>query len=317
MYETFFRLHRSPFEITPDPVFLFPTARHNEALATLYYGVRKHKGVVLLTGEVGTGKTLVVRCLLQLLKNSDVGSAYISNSLLSPMEFLQYIGSELGLSKSGTNKGELLRSLGRHLVERDRMRLTTVLIVDEAHHLSSELLEEVRLLTNLESNQSKLLQIVLVGQPELDDKLDSHELRQLKQRISLRAELQPLSLAETRNYVVRRLQLAGALADVEIFPPATLEIVHRSSRGIPRLINIICENGLITAYGQRQSWVSVDMVEAVARDFRLGVVTNAPPRGTALSEEQTLLEAVSYLLRARHKLQSGRTHATERRSEPN
>src|SRR4051794_19441751 len=163
MYEAFYQLKKNPFEITPDPSFLFATEKHNEALATLYYGVRRHKGFVVLTGEVGTGKTLMVRCLLQLLRNSDLAYAYVFNSVLSPIEFLQYIGSELGLSTSGKNKGELLHALGGHLVERHQNMMTTVLVVDEAHHLSADVLEEVRLLTNLESNQSKLLQIVLVG----------------------------------------------------------------------------------------------------------------------------------------------------------
>jgi general secretion pathway protein A len=317
MYKQFFRLKHNPFEITPDPAFLFPTAKHNEALATLYYGVRKHKGFVVLTGEVGTGKTLMVRCLLQLLKKSDVGYAYVFNSVLSPMEFLQYIGSELGLSTSGKNKSELLHALGGHLVERHRNRLTTVLVVDEAHHLSAEVLEEIRLLTNLESNQSKLLQIVLVGQPELDEKLDSYELRQLKQRIALRADLQALTLVETRNYIARRLQLAGAPVDAEIFPPATLGAVHRYSRGIPRLINTICENGLITAYARRESWISIETIEAAARDFRLDIVTTATAPRVTPSEEQTLLEAVNTLLRAHKMLYSSVIGTTQRRSEPN
>lgn len=310
MYKQFFRLKRNPFEITPDPAFLFPTVKHNEALATLYYGVRRHKGFVVLTGEVGTGKTLLVRCLLQLLKNSDVGYAYIFNSILSAMEFLQYLGSDLGLSTSGKNKSELLHSLGGHLVERHRNRLTTVLVVDEAHHLSAEVLEEVRLLTNLESNESKLLQIVLVGQRELDEKLDSYELRQLKQRIALRAGLDALTLEETRRYVARRLQLAGAPVDAAIFPSPTLDAVHRHARGIPRLINTICENGLITAYAQRESCISVETIDTVARDLRLGIVTTAPGPRVARTEEETLLEAVNYLIKVNNKLRSsgnGRT----------
>jgi general secretion pathway protein A len=317
MYKQFFSLKRNPFEITPDPAFLFPTTRHNEALATLYYGVRKHKGFVVLTGEVGTGKTLMVRCLLQLLKNSDVGYAYVFNSILSSLEFLQYIGSELGLSTSGKNKSDLLHALGGHLLDRHGNRLTTVLVVDEAHHLSAEVLEEVRLLTNLESNQSKLLQIVLVGQPELDEKLDSYELRQLKQRIALRAVLGGLTLVETRSYVARRLQLAGAATGAEIFPCATLDAVHRYSQGIPRLINTICENGLINAYARRENWISVETIEAVARDFRLNTVTPAPVARAPLSEEETLLQAVNTLLRAHNKLHSPSVARPQPRREPN
>src|SRR2546430_14118038 len=207
MYKNFFKLRRNPFEITPDPSFLFPTHRHNEALAALYYGVRRHKGFVVLTGEVGTGKTLLVRCLLQLLRGTGVTYAYLFNSHLSSLEFLQYAAADFGLQTSGKGKAELLLELGTFLVNRHQKKLTTVLVADEAHHLSEEVLEEIRLLTNLETPQGKLLQILLVGQPELDEKLDSTELRQLKQRIALRSQLLPLDLEETRGYIVRRLQV--------------------------------------------------------------------------------------------------------------
>ena len=188
MYKSFYNLKRNPFELTPDPSFLFPTPRHNEALATLYHGVRGHKGFVVLTGEVGTGKTLLLRCLLQLLSRSnDVAYAYIFNSRLSPVEFLQYIASDFGLPVSGKNKSEILFDLSKYVIDRGSKKLTTVLVVDEAHHLSVDILEEIRLLTNLETTQEKLLQVLLVGQPELDDKLDSADLRQLKQRIAHRS----------------------------------------------------------------------------------------------------------------------------------
>src|ERR1700691_3537347 len=210
MYKAFYNLKRNPFEITPDPSFLFPTKRHNEALAALYYGVRRHKGFVVLTGEVGTGKTLLLRCLLQLLQESeDISYAYLFNSRLCATEFLQYIVSDFGLSASGKNKGELLLDLSRFLVSRGSRKLTTVLILDEAHHLSADILEEVRLLTNLETAEDKLLQVVLVCQPELEEKLDSVGLRQLKQRIALRARLEPLNWDETKGYIERRLQVAA------------------------------------------------------------------------------------------------------------
>ncbi len=210
MYKAFYNLQRNPFEISPDPSFLFPTRRHNEALAALYYGVRRHKGFVVMTGEVGTGKTLLVRCLLQLLNRNDVSYAYIFNSRLSPLEFLQYVAGDFGLPTSGKNKSELLMELSNYLIARHLKKLTTVLVVDEAHHVSAEVLEEIRLLTNLETTQEKLLQILLVGQPELDEKLDSVELRQLKQRIALRSQLEHLNLDETRGYIHRRLELAGS-----------------------------------------------------------------------------------------------------------
>ncbi len=274
MYKTFFNLTRNPFELTPDPAFLFATKRHNEALAALYYGVRRHKGFVVLTGEVGTGKTLLLRCLLQLFKQSkDVAYAYVYNSRLSPTEFLQYVVSDFGLPASGKNKSELLLDLGHFVISRGAKKLTTVLIVDEAHHLSAEILEEVRLLTNLETTDDKLLQILLVGQPELDRKLDSVGLRQLKQRIALRARLDPLDINETMGYIERRLQIAGANSHASmLFPAPTIAAVYRHSRGFPRLINTICENALIAAFAKQMRSVTPDIVHGIAEDFRLGVV---------------------------------------------
>src|SRR5437868_6878094 len=169
MYKTFFHLTRNPFELIPDPTFLFPSRRHNEALASLYYGVRQHKGFVVLTGEVGTGKTLLLRKVLQLFARSkDIAYAYVFNGRLSPTEFLQYIVADFRLPASGKNKGELLIELSNYVLTRGSKKLTTVLVLDEAHQLSADILEEVRLLTNLETTSEKLLQILLVGQPELD-----------------------------------------------------------------------------------------------------------------------------------------------------
>ena len=170
MYKRFYNLQKNPFEITPDPTFLFATKKHNEALASLYYGVKRRKGFVVLTGEVGTGKTLLVRCLLQLLSRANVAYAYVFNPCLSPMEFLQYIAGDFHLPATGKSKGELLLALGSFVIARHQKGLPTVLVVDEAHHISVEVLEEIRLLTNLETPQEKLLQILLVGQPELDRK---------------------------------------------------------------------------------------------------------------------------------------------------
>jgi general secretion pathway protein A len=274
MYKAFFHLTRNPFDLTPDPTCFVSTRRHNEALAALYYGVRWHKGFIVVTGEVGTGKTLLLRCLLRLLRASkDVSYAYLFNSRLAPTEFLQYIVSDFGLPSSGKNKGELLLDLGQFLIARGAKRLTTVLIIDEAHHLSEEILEEVRLLSNLETTDEKLLQIVLVGQPELDEKLDSIELRQLKQRIALRAALGPLDAEETREYIERRLQIAGADPHRgPIFPIETITAIFRHSKGLPRLINSISENALIAAYARQMPTISPEIIDDVAREFRLDVV---------------------------------------------
>jgi len=278
MYKFFYNLTRNPFELTPDPFFLFPTPRHNEALATIYHGVRGHKGFVVLTGEVGTGKTLLLRCLLQLLRQSpDVAYAYVFNSCLSPVEFLQYIASDFGLSVSGRNKGEILFDLSNYVIGRGSKKLTTVLVVDEAHHLSAANLEEIRLLTNLETTQEKLLQVLLVGQPELNKKLDSAGLRQLKQRIAHRSHLVPLDLSETKGYIERRLHLAGASSNgCPIFLPDTIASVYRHSRGIPRLINAICENALITAYARQKRSVTPKIIEDIAADLRLNLNVAQP-----------------------------------------
>ena len=298
MYKNFFSLALNPFELTPDPAFLFPTKRHNEALAALYYGVRRHKGFVVLTGEVGTGKTLLLRCLLQLFRESnDVAYAYLFNSRLTPTEFLQYILSKFGLPASGKNKSELLLDLGRFVISRGSKKLTTVLIVDEAHSLSEDVLEEVRLLTNLETGNEKLLQILLVGQPELDLKLDSVGLRQLKQRIALRSHLEPLDPNETKEYVERRLQIAGCNSPADaLFPAQTMAAVYRHSRGFPRLINTICENALVTAYAKQMSSVTPDIVEGIAKDFRLEVVQPPDTERDEKIDETDFRQAAKILL---------------------
>ena len=298
MYKAHFRLTRNPFDLTPDPVCFVSTTRHCEALAALYYGVRQHKGFVVVTGEVGTGKTLLLRCLLEQLNESkDVACAYLYNARLSPTEFLQYILADFGLPTSGKNKCELLLDLGHFLVSRSRNKMTTVLILDEAHHLSEEILEEVRLLSNLESTDDKLLQIVLAGQPELDQKLDSVGLRQLKQRIAVRTQLSPLDQEETRGYIERRLKVAGADFDpCSLFPQATTAAVYRHSHGLPRLINTICENALIGAYANGAQTVTPDIIEYVAKELRLDVISEPAPERTRKYIEIELLEMLGTML---------------------
>jgi general secretion pathway protein A len=298
MYKSFFKLNRNPFEITPDPSFLFPTKKHNEALAALYYGVRRHKGFVVLTGEVGTGKTLLLRCLLHLFKkNNDVAYAYVFNGRLSSLEFLQYVVSDFGLPAANKNKSELLRELYAYVIARNAKNLTTVLVVDEAHQLSTGILEEIRLLTNLETPQAKLLQILLVGQPELDDKLDSFELRQLKQRIAFRSRLTALDLVETKGYIERRLQLAGANSDSSVlFPTQTIAAVYRCTCGYPRLINTVCENALIAAYSRQMPNVTPEIIEDIAAEFRLGVVQSTSSGNPKTVEEADVRNAAKTLL---------------------
>jgi type II secretory pathway predicted ATPase ExeA len=295
MYRAFYKLRLNPFEITPDPSFLFPTPRHREALATLYYGVRAHKGFIVITGEVGTGKTLLVRSALQLLQRTNIASACVFNPSLSPLEFVRYIAGDFGLSVGGKAKDEVILALNAYLRQRHEKRLITLLVVDEAHHLSPELLEEVRLLTNLETAQQKLLQIVLAGQPELDQTLDSWELRQLKQRIMLRCQLEPLGQNETAGYIQRRLHIAGLPKNTTLFSHAAMAMVFKHSRGIPRLINTVCENALLSGYAHCAPIITPDIVEEAGRDLRLGVIT---PNVTAQlpKEEAELFRAVKTLL---------------------
>jgi len=312
VYKSFYSLKRNPFEISPDPTFLFPTRRHNEALAALYYGVRRHKGFVVLTGEVGTGKTLLVRCLLDLLSLSHVNYAYVYNPRLSALEFLQYVVADFGIPTAGKSKPQLLLDFSRFLIGRHAEKLTTVLVVDEAHHLSLDVLEEVRLLTNLETTQQKLLQILFAGQPELDEKLDSFELRQLKQRIALRCSLAALSSSETSGYIRRRLELCGLNGQaVLLFPENTIEAVYNKSGGIPRIINIVCENALINAYARRVSVVSPEIVEEVASDLRLGVVHKSQDQKGGEIDNPEVWEAAKTLLALHQLLRSTKPKSSD------
>ena len=276
MYKQFFGLNRNPFEISPDPFFYHPTPRHNEALANLHYGVGRRKGFIVITGEVGTGKTLLVRCLLAELRKGNIAFGYVFNPLLSTVEFFQYIMADLGLPYAGRSKTEILLDLNRFLIQRHARGLITALVVDEAQDLRPELLEEIRLLTDLETSQQKLLQIVLLGQPELDRVLDSPELRQLKQRVALRCQLLPLSEEQTKAYVLSRLERAGAKPESPVFTEDSLSTLHEYSRGIPRIINNLCENSMVSAFAREQKPVTSDIIVEVAADFRLTPASALP-----------------------------------------
>jgi general secretion pathway protein A len=269
MYKQFFGLARNPFEISPDPFFYHPTPRHNEALANLHYGVGRRKGFIVITGEVGTGKTLLVRCLLAELRKNNIAFGYVFNPLLPVVEFFQYIMADFGLPYAGRNKTEMLLDLNRFLIQRHARGLITALVIDESQALRFDLLEEIRLLTNLETSQQKLLQIVLMGQPELEMVLDSPGLRQLKQRVALRCQLQPLDEEQTRAYVLSRLERAGAPADAPVFTDDALDKIFEYSRGIPRIINNLCENSMVNAFAHQQRPVTGEMITDVAADFRL------------------------------------------------
>jgi general secretion pathway protein A len=264
MYLSFFGLNEKPFAITPDPRYLYLSERHAEALAHLLYGINESGGFIQLTGEVGTGKTTVVRTLLSRVPHhADV--AVILNPRVTPVEFLLTICEELGLGIADADRDsvkQMVDALNRRLLAAHAEGRRIIVIVDEAQNLSTEVLEQVRLLTNLETPTQKLLQIILIGQPELRELLDRTELRQLAQRITGRYHLQPLSREETRGYVRHRLRVAGATG--EIFTPAALAEMHRLSTGIPRVINVTCDRALLGAYTQETRKVTAALVRLAA-----------------------------------------------------
>ena len=266
MYRNFFGLRENPFNINPDPRFLYLTPQTQEALDQLTYGIQNREGCILLTGEVGTGKTTLVNYVLDWLRHKKMPTAFIFNSHLSVTHLFDFILTEFGIPVDFRLKSNMLLQLTKWLLERCRAGETPVLILDEAQGLSLELLEEVRLLLNLETASEKLLQIVLVGQPELEDKLKRPELRQFRQRIALRCSTAPLTLEESYGYIAERLRIGGAKGD-PIFAPEAMEAVHLYSRGIPRVMNLLCERALINAYVAQLNPVPAQMVEEAARDF--------------------------------------------------
>src|SRR5215468_2351708 len=237
MYKEFFGLQTDPFQLSPDPFFMVSSDRSNDALTSISAAVGQRKGFVVMTGEVGTGKTLVLRCLFDLWEREHIPFAYFIGPRLSTVDFLSYINCELGIQVREPTKGNLLRALYTFFLSQYEKGLTTVLIIDEAHEMPRSVLEEVRLLTNFETAQQKLVQIVLVGQPELDKKLDSPELRSLKQRIAVRCRLEALRPEQIRNYIERRLEKAGAGTELanSLFPVETIKAIYKYSSGLPRL----------------------------------------------------------------------------------
>jgi general secretion pathway protein A len=268
MYKEFYGLRANPFNVNPDPRYLFLTRHTEEALACLTYGIQSRKGFVLLTGEVGTGKTTLINKLLEWLRLQQVATAFIFNSRLDVPQFLDYMMADFGIPCDSKAKSQILLRLYNWLLDRYRAGETAVLIVDEAQNLSDEVLEEIRMLTNLETFTEKLLQIVLVGQPELEQKLKRPQLRQLRQRLTLRAKTHPLTLDETRAYVHQRLRIAGSNGQ-QIFEPEAIANVHRYASGIPRVINLLCEHCLVSAFVDQQKVIGPAVVDAVARDFDL------------------------------------------------
>jgi general secretion pathway protein A len=267
MYKSFFHLKINPFASSPDPRFLYMMPHTREALATLEYGISAHKGFIVLTGEVGTGKTTLLRRALASLDQSRVFSSFVFNPRLDVLDFLEFILSDFGIAPQNRTKSGMLIQLNRWLIERYRRDETCVIIVDEAQNLEWDLLEEIRLLTNLETTSEKLVQIVLSGQPELEEKLRAPDVRQLRQRIALWARTHAISSEQTANYIAQRLLIAGS--SERIFPDDAILAIHRASRGIPRIINLICEHALILAYVEQLRQVPEELIHAVASDLDL------------------------------------------------
>jgi general secretion pathway protein A len=275
MYLEYYGLVRSPFDMTPDPSFLYLGETHREGLATLVYGVRARKGFLLLTGEVGTGKTTLLHALLSQL-DASAASAFIFNPRLEPLDFFRLVLDEYGIEDPCRTKADYLMALNRFLIARLEKDQPTLLIVDEAQNLSRELLEEIRLLSNLETPTSKLIQIMLVGQPELKEMLSRPDLRQLRQRIVLRHHLRPFEPDETEHYIQERLRLAGYTGK-GIFKKAALREVHTVTGGIPRLVNAVCDGALLLGYARDWSTLGPEAVREVARDLDLVGEVAAPP----------------------------------------
>jgi len=302
MYQRFFGLRESPFNVNPDPRYLFMTRHIQEALAGLTYGIQNRKGFILLTGEVGTGKTTLLNRLLDWLHGQRVATAYIFNSQLEVNHLFDYMMADFEIPCESREKSQMLLRLNQWLLERYRAGETATLIVDEAQNLSPEVLEEIRLLTNLETSTEKLLQIVLAGQPELEEKLKLPQLRQLRQRITLRCRTAPLSLEETFGYIAERLRIAGANGE-PIFSKEAIQTVHVYSRGIPRVVNLLCEHSMINAYVDSLRPVPAHLVEEVAREFQLDEIAPVASAAAAVAvgarqsaNTQALLENLDELL---------------------
>ena len=269
MYNAFFGFRENPFNLSPDPAFLYRSLQHEEALANLIYGVHSRKGFIVLTGEVGTGKTTMLECLRDYLEAQFIEFAFVFNSRINVEQFFEMIAYDLDLRCQTKSKTDVLFALNQLLVQQAQEGRTTVLIVDEAHNLDWDVLEEIRLLGNLENPRlGKLLQIILAGQPELYRKLDAPNLRQLKQRIVLRCNLQPFSALETIAYINSRLDKAG-LPDQAIFSDELMRELHFRSQGIPRLINALCDNLLLTSFAVESREATLEMLDEICQDMRL------------------------------------------------
>jgi len=278
MYKSFYGLKENPFNVNPDPRFLYLTKQIEEALTGLMYGIQTRKGFITLTGEVGTGKTTLVNRLLDWLHHRQTRTAFLFNSRMNSSQLFDFILAEFDIPCESKSKSQQLLKLNHWLLERYRAGETVVLIVDEAQNLTFPVLEEIRLLTNLETSTEKLLQIVLSGQPELEEKLRLPQLRQLRQRIMLRCHTSPLTAEQTYEHIREILGIAGA-DGTPVFSEKAVEAVHLYSMGIPRVVNLLCEHSLVNAFVDQQRPIGPKIVEDVAREFQLDEVEPIAPAG--------------------------------------
>lgn len=268
MYQAFFGLREDPFRVNPDPRYLYLTPSTQEALTSLAYGIRCRYGIIVMTGEVGTGKTTLLHALLDGLRQVRAATAFVFNPRLSVEGLITSLMTDFGIPNTSSLKHEALGQLNRWLLDRHHAGQMAVLVIDEAQHLSTEALEEIRLLTNLETATEKLLQIVLSGQPELEEKLRYTQLRQLRQRITIRCRTASLTPEQTGGYILKRLEIAGA-SDEPIFSQEALDSVYGYSLGIPRVVNLLCQHSLIHAFADQSRPVTAAHVAEVAREFEL------------------------------------------------
>ena len=310
MYKEFFGLRANPFNVNPDPRYLFLTRHTEEALACLTYGIQSRKGFVLLTGEVGTGKTTLINKLLEWLRGQQVPTAFVFNSRMNVPQFLDYMMADFGLPSETLSKSQILMKLYNWLLERYRAGETAVLIVDEAQNLPDEVLEEIRMMTNLETFTEKLLQIVLVGQTELEQRLKHPNLRQLRQRLTLRAKTHPLTAEESRSYIHQRLRIAGSNGQ-QIFDPEALAAIHRYSGGIPRVVNLLCEHCLVSALVDQHKTVNAAVVDAVARDFDLEGNHPVGPVSQVVPDKFDLMDALKTISNLTERLKESHREASE------
>ena len=294
MYKTFYKLRLNPFGNSPDPRFLYMMPHTREALAALEFGIGARRGFIVLTGEAGTGKTTLLRKTLESFDTSKILTSFIFNPRLEVLDFLEFVMNDFGITPTARTNSSMLLQLNHWLIERFRDGQTCVIVVDEAQTLSSELLEEIRLLANLETSSDKLLQIVMSGQPEFEEKLRQPSLRQLRQRIALWCRVQTLTEIETAQYIERRLITAGSLptiqrdAETATFARETIGLIHRASRGVPRIVNLICEHSLIFGYVEHLNQVTVGIVQDVIEDLDLSSMSfsdSLPQPDSATSSE--------------------------------